>query len=216
MAGAVGGGGDVLLRGDGGAGNGRSGRIEDNALNAKAFRAMLRASGGDAEGRGEKEGCQSQCPGSCGDFHDALFLTVFMLIVYGWNSQCRLSGIAYDNRHARACDDRYGPRARIVAECARGHCGEGQRGEDWRGGLVKIMFRLDTLSCALTVLSTVLVGKKLWTGLVVAGVNSVIICVIGLRTAQFGFIPANLFCIAVYAVSIRAWMRENARRAIAS
>jgi hypothetical protein len=74
------------------------------------------------------------------------------------------------------------------------------------------MFRLDTLSCALTVLSTVLVGKKLWTGLVVAGVNSVIICVIGLRTAQFGFIPANLFCIGVYAVSIRAWMRENGRR----
>jgi hypothetical protein len=71
------------------------------------------------------------------------------------------------------------------------------------------MFRLDTLSCALTVLSTVLVGRKLWTGLVVAGINSVVICVIGLRTAQFGFIPANLFCIAVYVVSLRSWMREN-------
>lgn len=71
------------------------------------------------------------------------------------------------------------------------------------------MFRLDMLSCALTVLSTVLVGRKLWTGLVVAGVNSVVICVIGLRTAQFGFIPANLFCIGVYAVSIRSWMRER-------
>jgi hypothetical protein len=71
------------------------------------------------------------------------------------------------------------------------------------------MFRLDMLSCALTVLSTVLVGRKLWTGLVVAGVNSVVICIIGLRTAQFGFIPANLFCIGVYAVSIRSWMRER-------
>ncbi|MGB9031247.1 MAG: hypothetical protein WCC27_14095 [Acidobacteriaceae bacterium] len=71
------------------------------------------------------------------------------------------------------------------------------------------MFRLDMLSCALTVLSTVLVGRKLWTGLVVAGVNSVVICVIGLRTAQFGFIPANLFCIGVYAMSVRSWMRER-------
>jgi hypothetical protein len=71
------------------------------------------------------------------------------------------------------------------------------------------MFRLDTVSCALTVLSTVLVGRKLWTGLVVAGVNSVVICVIGVRTAQFGFIPANLFCIAVYAVSLRSWKKEQ-------
>jgi hypothetical protein len=72
------------------------------------------------------------------------------------------------------------------------------------------MFRLDTLSCALTVLSTVLVGRKLWTGLVVAGVNSLVICLIGLRTQQFGFIPANLFCIAVYAVSVRSWMKKQA------
>lgn len=71
------------------------------------------------------------------------------------------------------------------------------------------MFRLDYLSCALTVLSTVLVGRKLWTGLVVASINSVIVCVIGLKTSQFGFIPANLFCIAVYACSIRAWLRDS-------
>jgi hypothetical protein len=75
------------------------------------------------------------------------------------------------------------------------------------------MFRLDSLSCALTVLSTVLVGRKLWTGLVVAGINSVVICIIGLRTAQFGFIPANLFCIGVYAVSLRSWVKENTRQA---
>jgi hypothetical protein len=72
------------------------------------------------------------------------------------------------------------------------------------------VLRLDYLSCLLTVLSTVLVGRKSWTGLAVAGVNSVIICVIGLRTSQLGFIPANLFCIVVYVFSIRSWMRESA------
>ena len=74
------------------------------------------------------------------------------------------------------------------------------------------MFRLDYLSCCLTVLSTILVGRKLWSGLVVAGINSAILCVIGMRTAQFGFIPANLFCIAVYVVSLRSWMREGRGR----
>jgi hypothetical protein len=71
------------------------------------------------------------------------------------------------------------------------------------------MFRLDTLSCALTVLSTVLVGRKMWSGLLVAGVNSVVICAIGLRTQQFGFIPANVFCIGVYVVSLRSWRRKQ-------
>lgn len=71
------------------------------------------------------------------------------------------------------------------------------------------MFHLDYLSCALTILSTVLVGRKLWTGLVVAGLNSALICVIGLRTAQFGLIPANLFCIVVYACSLRSWRRPH-------
>ena len=72
------------------------------------------------------------------------------------------------------------------------------------------MFRLDYLSCLLTVLSTVLVGRKSWTGLVVASVNSVIVCVIGVRTSQLGFIPANVFCIVVYGYSIRSWIREGA------
>jgi hypothetical protein len=71
------------------------------------------------------------------------------------------------------------------------------------------MFHLDYLSCCLTVLSTILLGRKLWIGLVTAGINSAIVCVIGLRTSQFGFIPANLFCIAVYAFSIRSWVREQ-------
>jgi hypothetical protein len=71
------------------------------------------------------------------------------------------------------------------------------------------VFRLDSLSCCLTILSTILVGRKSWSGLVVAGINSAILCVIGVRTAQFGFIPANLFCIAVYVVSLRSWMRDG-------
>lgn len=71
------------------------------------------------------------------------------------------------------------------------------------------MFRLDYFSCLLTVVSTILVGRKLWVGLVVASINSIIVCVIGFRTNQVGFIPANLFCIAVYALSIRSWRRES-------
>ena len=69
------------------------------------------------------------------------------------------------------------------------------------------MLRLDYLSCVLTVLSTVLVGKKLWHGWIVAGVNSMLICIIGVRTAQFGFIPANLFCIALYSYNLWAWRK---------
>lgn len=71
------------------------------------------------------------------------------------------------------------------------------------------MFRLDYLSCFLTILATILVGRKLWTGLVVSGVNSLIVCVIGVQTSQFGFIPANLFCICIYACSIRSWLKER-------
>ncbi len=67
------------------------------------------------------------------------------------------------------------------------------------------MFRLDYLSCALTILSTFMVGRKLWAGWVVAALNSVLICIIGMRTAQTGFIPANLFCIALYAYNLRQW-----------
>jgi hypothetical protein len=71
------------------------------------------------------------------------------------------------------------------------------------------VFHLDYLSCLLTVLSTVLVGRKLWAGLVVAAANSILICLIGVKTAQYGFIPANLFCIGVYALSIRSWRRDS-------
>jgi hypothetical protein len=67
------------------------------------------------------------------------------------------------------------------------------------------MIRLDYLSCILTVLATVLIGKKLWQGWVVAGINSAVVCVIGIRTAQFGFVPANLLCIALYTSNLFHW-----------
>jgi hypothetical protein len=71
------------------------------------------------------------------------------------------------------------------------------------------MFHLDYLSCFLTILATVLVGRKSWTGLLMSIVNSMIVCVIGFRTSQFGFIPANLICICVYAFSIRSWVKKT-------
>ena len=71
------------------------------------------------------------------------------------------------------------------------------------------MLRLDYLSCVLTILSTVLVGKKLWHGWVLAGANSIIMCVIGLQTAQFGFVPANLFCIGLYATNVWSWRPKS-------
>jgi hypothetical protein len=71
------------------------------------------------------------------------------------------------------------------------------------------MFHLDYLSCFLTVLATILLARKSWIGLLLAIVNSLIVCVIGLRTSQLGFIPANLFCICVYAFSMRPWLKKQ-------
>jgi hypothetical protein len=69
------------------------------------------------------------------------------------------------------------------------------------------MFRLDYLSCFLTVVATILLGRKMWTGLVVSCVNSLVVCVIGLHTSQYGFIPANVFCICINAFNLRAWLK---------
>src|SRR5882757_5090262 len=69
------------------------------------------------------------------------------------------------------------------------------------------MFHLDYLSCFLTMLATVLVARKSWTGLLISIANSMIVCVIGFRTSQLGFIPANLIC--VYASSIRSWIKQT-------
>jgi hypothetical protein len=65
--------------------------------------------------------------------------------------------------------------------------------------------RLDYLSCVLTVLGTVLIGRKLWQGWIVAAINSAVVCIIGMRTAQFGLVPANLLCIALYTSDLFAW-----------
>src|SRR5271170_7247901 len=76
------------------------------------------------------------------------------------------------------------------------------------GGSVFAMFSLDYLSCLLTILATILLARKSWIGLLVAIVNSLIVCAIGLRTSQLGFIPANLFCICVYAFNMRPWLKQ--------
>ncbi len=71
------------------------------------------------------------------------------------------------------------------------------------------MFRLDYLSCVLTSASTILVGRRFWEGWLLAALNSVIICVIAMRTAQTGFIPANVFCIVLYGVNLRSWRKQR-------
>ena len=78
-------------------------------------------------------------------------------------------------------------------------------------GEVSVLFRLDYFSCILTVVSTVLLGKRYWEGWILAAINSAVVCVIGFRTAQFGFIPANLFCIALYALNLRSWRKPETR-----
>ena len=72
------------------------------------------------------------------------------------------------------------------------------------------MFRLDYLSCVLTILSTILVGRRCWEGWLLATVNSVIMCMIGIKTAQLGFIPANVFCIVISVNNLRTWRRAGA------
>ena len=73
-----------------------------------------------------------------------------------------------------------------------------------------MLFRLDYISCILTVLSTILLGKRCWEGWILAGINSAVVCVIGFRTAQFGFIPANVFCIVMSAINLHAWRKTSA------
>jgi len=71
------------------------------------------------------------------------------------------------------------------------------------------VLRLDYVSCVLTVISTILVGRRCWEGWILAGINSVIICFIGWKTAQMGFIPANLFCIVLYGLNLRSWRKQE-------
>jgi hypothetical protein len=71
------------------------------------------------------------------------------------------------------------------------------------------VLRLDYISCLLTVLSTVLISKRYWHGWVLAGMNSVIICLIAKNTAQFGFIPANVFCLGLYVYNVWNWRKPD-------
>lgn len=71
------------------------------------------------------------------------------------------------------------------------------------------MLRLDYLSCVLTIASTILVGRRCSEGWALAAVNCAIISVIGLRTGQLGFIPANAFCLVMSAVNLRAWRKSR-------
>lgn len=80
---------------------------------------------------------------------------------------------------------------------------------DMKLEVLSLVLRLDCLSCVFTIFSTILVGRRCWEGWVLAAANSLIICVIGLRTAQLGFIPANLFCIVLYAFNLRTWRKAE-------
>jgi hypothetical protein len=82
-------------------------------------------------------------------------------------------------------------------------------GEASIGGSVFAMFHLDYLSCLLTVLATILLARKSWIGLLIAIVNSVIVCAIAMHTSQLGLIPANLFCICVYGFHMRSWLKNQ-------
>jgi hypothetical protein len=77
--------------------------------------------------------------------------------------------------------------------------------------VLRFVLRLDYISCVLTIVSTVLVGKRCWEGWILAAVNSVILCVIGIRTAQLGFVPANVFCLVLYGVNLRNWRKAEVR-----
>jgi hypothetical protein len=67
------------------------------------------------------------------------------------------------------------------------------------------MLHLDYVSCLLTILSTILIGRRLWYGWILAAINSLAICVIGIQTAQYGFLPGNLLCIVLYAHNLSNW-----------
>ena len=73
-----------------------------------------------------------------------------------------------------------------------------------------MLLRLDYISCLLTIVSTVLVGRRMWQGWIIASANSAIICVIAIRTAQLGFVPANVFCLAIDGYNITKWRSPGA------
>jgi len=66
------------------------------------------------------------------------------------------------------------------------------------------MIRLDYLSCVLTVLATVLIARS--SGKAGSSPVSTAPSSASLASArQFGFVPANLLCIALYASNLINW-----------
>jgi len=70
-------------------------------------------------------------------------------------------------------------------------------------------FRLDYLSCVLSIASTTMIGRRMWQGWIISVINSIVVCIIALKTSQTGFIPANLFCIVMYAFTISKWRSDS-------
>ena len=46
-------------------------------------------------------------------------------------------------------------------------------------------------------------------GWVLAGINSLVICVLAKNTAQLGLIPANIFCIFLYSYNVWNWRKTE-------
>jgi hypothetical protein len=66
------------------------------------------------------------------------------------------------------------------------------------------MYHLDYISCFLTILSTVLIGKRLWFGWIIAALNSLVVC---------GFLLGNLLCIVLYAHNLANWRPATQKEA---
>ena len=82
------------------------------------------------------------------------------------------------------------------------------------GGSVFAMFHVTYLICFLTVLATILLARKSWIGLLIAIVNSLVFCAIGLRTSQlllYSSKPVVLLRIrVVYALNMSSLLeRQN-------
>jgi len=79
------------------------------------------------------------------------------------------------------------------------------------------MIRLDYLSCVLTVVSTILVKKKMWHGWAVAAVNSLVLCAIGIRTRNSGLFPLIYFVLGYMRLTChgggRRWKSKGLRPA---
>ena len=90
---AVGGGARTVFNGDGGVGEGCTGGIEYGTFDAKAVGALLRAGG-----RGGEEECRDG--ERCNDLEKAVHQVDLMVSDWVRRWQCRLSGNAYDKRHA--------------------------------------------------------------------------------------------------------------------